>query len=61
MGLFIKQSIIFRSDSNSEDLEGYTYCAGLYDSVPMNQEELVSDADFADCVEFQPELQRLKL
>jgi len=61
MGFFIKQSIIFRSDSNSEDLEGYTYCAGLNDSVPMNQEELVSDADFVDCVEFQPELQRLKL
>jgi alpha-glucan,water dikinase len=39
VGLFIKQSIIFRSDSNSEDLEGYTYCAGIYDSVPMDQEE----------------------
>ncbi|KAM7277024.1 hypothetical protein ACFE04_018890 [Oxalis oulophora] len=28
---------------------------------PRNQEELVSDADFADCVELQPELKRLKL
>jgi len=28
---------------------------------PRNQEELVSDADFGDCVELQPELQRLKL
>ncbi|RWR89310.1 kinesin-like protein KIN-UB isoform X2 [Cinnamomum micranthum f. kanehirae] len=28
---------------------------------PRNAEELVSDADFADCVELQPELKRLKL
>ncbi|GLJ13650.1 hypothetical protein SUGI_0217250 [Cryptomeria japonica] len=38
VGLFIKRSIIFRSDSNGEDLEGYA-AAGLYDSVPMDQEE----------------------
>ena len=38
VGLFIKQSIIFRSDSNGEDLEGYAG-AGLYDSVPMDHEE----------------------
>jgi len=38
IGLFIKQSIIFRSDSNGEDLEGYAG-AGLYDSVPMDEEE----------------------
>lgn len=38
IGLFIKQSIIFRSDSNGEDLEGFAG-AGLYDSVPMDQEE----------------------
>jgi alpha-glucan,water dikinase len=30
IGLFIKQSVIFRSDSNGEDLEGYAG-AGLYD------------------------------
>ncbi|KAH7423050.1 hypothetical protein KP509_12G037200 [Ceratopteris richardii] len=43
VGLFIKQSIIFRSDSNGEDLEGYAG-AGLYDSVPMDvEEELVVD------------------
>lgn len=30
VGLFIKKSIIFRSDSNGEDLEGYAG-AGLYD------------------------------
>ncbi|KAG2681382.1 hypothetical protein I3760_11G141700 [Carya illinoinensis] len=28
---------------------------------PRNTEELVADADFADCVELQPELKRLKL
>ncbi|KAF2301630.1 hypothetical protein GH714_028415 [Hevea brasiliensis] len=39
-GLFIRRSIIFRSDSNGEDLEGYAG-AGLYDSVPMDEEEKV--------------------
>uniref|UniRef100_A0A0E0LBX9 Uncharacterized protein n=1 Tax=Oryza punctata TaxID=4537 RepID=A0A0E0LBX9_ORYPU len=43
IGLFIKRSIIFRSDSNGEDLEGYAG-AGLYDSVPMDEEdEIVLD------------------
>ncbi|GKF00675.1 kinesin-like protein KIN-UA, partial [Tanacetum coccineum] len=28
---------------------------------PQNSEELTTDADFADCVELQPELKRLKL
>ncbi|KAJ4843805.1 hypothetical protein Tsubulata_009992 [Turnera subulata] len=40
IGLFIRRSIIFRSDSNGEDLEGYAG-AGLYDSVPMDEEEHV--------------------
>ncbi|KAM3202848.1 alpha-glucan water dikinase, chloroplastic [Capsicum annuum] len=40
IGLFIKRSIIFRSDSNGEDLEGYAG-AGLYDSVSMDEEEKV--------------------
>ncbi|KAJ8569764.1 hypothetical protein K7X08_006341 [Anisodus acutangulus] len=40
IGLFIKRSIIFRSDSNGEDLEGYAG-AGLYDSVPMDEEDKV--------------------
>ncbi|XP_058080446.1 alpha-glucan water dikinase 2-like isoform X2 [Magnolia sinica] len=40
IGLFIRKSIIFRSDSNGEDLEGYAG-AGLYDSVPMDKEEKV--------------------
>ncbi|KZV25491.1 alpha-glucan water dikinase, chloroplastic [Dorcoceras hygrometricum] len=38
VGLYIKRSMIFRSDSNGEDLEGYAG-AGLYDSVPMDEEE----------------------
>ncbi|RLM80755.1 hypothetical protein C2845_PM12G13290 [Panicum miliaceum] len=42
IGLFIKQSIIFRSDSNGEDLEGYAG-AGLYDIVPVDMEEVVLD------------------
>ncbi|CAN8305598.1 unnamed protein product [Cochlearia groenlandica] len=40
IGLFIRRSIIFRSDSNGEDLEGYAG-AGLYDSVPMDKEDKV--------------------
>ncbi|KAL9423869.1 hypothetical protein AB3S75_035877 [Citrus x aurantiifolia] len=40
IGLFIRRSIIFRSDSNGEDLEGYAG-AGLYDSVPMDEAEKV--------------------
>ncbi|ERN14344.1 hypothetical protein AMTR_s00033p00208970, partial [Amborella trichopoda] len=40
IGLFIKRSIIFRSDSNGEDLKGYSG-AGLYDSVPMDKEDKV--------------------
>ncbi|KAJ9187005.1 hypothetical protein P3X46_002505 [Hevea brasiliensis] len=40
IGLYSKQSIIFRSDSNGEDLEGYAG-AGLYDSALMDEEEKV--------------------
>ncbi|KAF9608229.1 hypothetical protein IFM89_008184 [Coptis chinensis] len=40
IGLFIKKSLIFRSDSNGEDLEGYAG-AGLYDSVPMDKEQKI--------------------
>jgi hypothetical protein len=40
MSLFIQRSIIFRSNSNGEDLEGYTG-AGLYDSMPMDEEDRV--------------------
>ncbi|KAI3795961.1 hypothetical protein L1987_38622 [Smallanthus sonchifolius] len=40
IGLFIRRSVIYRSDSNGEDLKGYAG-AGLYDSVPMDEEEKV--------------------
>ncbi|KAL7196896.1 hypothetical protein ACSBR1_036832 [Camellia fascicularis] len=59
VGLFIRRSIIFRSDSNGEDLEGYAG-AGLYDSVPMDEEEkivldyssdpLIIDANFRQSI-----------
>nr|VDC75014.1 unnamed protein product [Brassica rapa] len=43
IGLYSKPSVIFRSDSNNEDLEGYAG-AGLYDSVIMDEaEEVVVD------------------
>ncbi|XP_039049997.1 alpha-glucan water dikinase 2 [Hibiscus syriacus] len=38
IGLYCKPTIIFRSDSNGEDLEGFAG-AGLYDSVLMDEEE----------------------
>jgi alpha-glucan,water dikinase len=38
VGLFHSESLIFRSDSNGEDLDGYAG-AGLYDSVPMDETE----------------------
>lgn len=34
-GLFVPESLIFRSDSNGEDLAGYAG-AGLYDSITMD-------------------------
>lgn len=38
-GMFVPESLIFRSDSNGEDLEGYAG-AGLYDSITMDKTEL---------------------
>ena len=38
-GMFVRESLIFRSDSNGEDLEGYAG-AGLYDSITMDPTEL---------------------
>ena len=38
IGLFITQFIIFRCDSNGEDIEGYAG-DGLYESVLMDEEE----------------------
>ena len=37
--MFVPESLIFRSDSNGEDLEGYAG-AGLYDSITMDQTKL---------------------
>lgn len=41
-GLFIRSSIIFRSDSNGEDLEGYAG-AGLYDRSAYSSTRLASN------------------
>ena len=38
-GMFVPESLICRSDSNGEDLEGYAG-AGLYDSITMDPTEL---------------------
>ncbi|CAN0838714.1 Alpha-glucan water dikinase 2 [Linum grandiflorum] len=40
IGLYSKPSIIFRSDSNGEDLQGYAG-AGLYDSVILDKEDKI--------------------
>ena len=37
VGLFVERSLIFRSDSNGEDLEGYAG-AGLYDSITTREQ-----------------------
>ena len=37
-GMFVCESLIFRSDSNGEDLEGYAG-AGLYDSITLDTTE----------------------
>ncbi|GFH06757.1 PPDK_N domain-containing protein [Haematococcus lacustris] len=37
-GMFVPESLIFRSDSNGEDLEGYAG-AGLYESITMDTTE----------------------
>ncbi|XP_062028443.1 alpha-glucan water dikinase, chloroplastic-like [Rosa rugosa] len=40
IGLYTKQSVIFRTDSNAKVLEGYAG-AGLHDSVIMDKEEKI--------------------
>ncbi|KAK3278362.1 alpha-glucan water dikinase [Cymbomonas tetramitiformis] len=43
VGLYVPDSLIFRSDSNGEDLEGYAG-AGLYDSITLEaQKEVLVD------------------
>jgi alpha-glucan,water dikinase len=41
VGMFVRESLIFRSDSNGEDLEGYAG-AGLYESVTMDKADYVT-------------------
>lgn len=38
-GMYVPESLIFRSDSNGEDLDGYAG-AGLYESITMDQSSL---------------------
>lgn len=38
-GMFVPESLIFRSDSNGEDLAGYAG-AGLYDSITLEASSL---------------------
>ncbi|KAL8157061.1 alpha-glucan water dikinase, chloroplastic isoform X2 [Apium graveolens] len=57
IGLFIRRSIIFRSDSNGEDLEGYAG-AGLYDSVPMDEEDKVVVDYSSDPIIIDPNFQK---
>ena len=47
IGLFIRQTIIFRSESNGKYLEGYAG-AGLYDSVPMDPEEAPEEPEYVE-------------
>ena len=45
-GMFVPESLIFRSDSNGEDLEGYAG-AGLYDSITMD-ETVLKKVDYGE-------------
>eukprot|EP00884_Botryococcus_braunii_P013247 jgi/Botrbrau1/21923/Bobra.0249s0047.1 len=45
-GMFVPESLIFRSDSNGEDLEGYAG-AGLYDSITMDP-SLLKKVDYSE-------------
>ncbi|XP_071709610.1 kinesin-like protein KIN-UA [Rutidosis leptorrhynchoides] len=53
------KSKIRRNSSGDDQLSGRVRVAVRL--RPQNAEESVADADFADCVELQPELKRLKL
>jgi alpha-glucan,water dikinase len=45
-GMFVPESLIFRSDSNGEDVEGYAG-AGLYDSITMDP-SVLKKVDYGD-------------
>jgi alpha-glucan, water dikinase len=56
-GMFVEESLIFRSDSNGEDLEGYAG-AGLYESV-TTAETVRQRVDYsADPIVADPEFRR---
>ncbi|PIN23782.1 Kinesin (SMY1 subfamily) [Handroanthus impetiginosus] len=55
----VPPSNVRRSSSSADSVSGRVRVAVRL--RPRNAEELVADADFADCVELQPELKRLKL
>lgn len=56
-GMFVPESLIFRSDSNGEDLEGYAG-AGLYESITMDRtaQQRVDYSD--DPITIDPEFRR---
>ncbi|OMO65565.1 Armadillo [Corchorus capsularis] len=59
-----RRSVTPTSRSHSKDFDGDNDPGRVRVAVrlrPRNAEDLISDADFADCVELQPELKRLKL
>ncbi|XP_021295517.1 kinesin-like protein KIN-UC isoform X1 [Herrania umbratica] len=59
-----RRSVTPTSRSHSRDFEDDNEPGRVRVAVrlrPRNAEDLLSDADFADCVELQPELKRLKL
>ncbi|TYI07672.1 hypothetical protein ES332_A10G242800v1 [Gossypium tomentosum] len=59
-----RRSVTPNSRSNSRDFDDDNDPGRVRVAVrlrPRNAEDLLSDADFADCVELQPELKRLKL
>lgn len=60
VGLFVPDTLIFRSDSNGEDLEGFAG-AGLYDSITMDpmQEHQVDYSE--DPMLINPEYARVML
>jgi len=56
-GMFVRDSLIFRSDSNGEDLEGYAG-AGLYESITMDETQLVRVDYNDDPITCDPEFRR---
>lgn len=53
-GMFVPESLIFRSDSNGEDLAGYAG-AGLYDSITLEASSLKKVQYTTDRCDHPPE------